>query len=374
MMRVAFVTPVYPPYRGGIGAVAEHDARCLRALGVEVDVFTPQHKVLSVSEKGITRLQPFFAWGNGAILFGLFQRLRSYDVVHVHYPFFGSDILAVIAARFWRIPLVMTYHMKPKASGLLGLTFRVYRFILEPLMFRSAQALLVSSQDYADAQGIKHPSMIEMPFGIDTERFVPGDRLAARRSFGIDEHISTILFVGGLDRAHYFKGVDVLLRACAAMKAPWQLLIVGDGNCRKQFEALACELRINDRVHFAGSVPFGDLPRAYQAADVHVLPSIDRSEAFGVVTLEAMSTGIPSIVSDLPGVRQVITPNETGSLVLPGDVASLTATLDRYCSDEAYTKACGARARIRACAHFDEKNLAKRLLEVYNNVSRTLIG
>ncbi len=367
-MRVAFVTPVYPPYRGGIGAVAEHDARCLRALGVDVDVFTPQHKASSATEKDIMRLQPFFAWGNGAILLDLFKKLRGYDIVHLHYPFFGSDILAVIATRFWRIPLVMTYHMKPKACGVLGFTFRMYRWMLESFMFRSARALLVSSRDYADAQSVKHASMIEMPFGIDTSRFVPGDCVAARRSFGIDEHVPTIVFVGGLDRAHYFKGVDVLLRACAAMNVPWQLLIVGDGNNRKQFESLAGELGIDDKTHFAGSVPFEDLPRAYQAADVHVLPSIDYSEAFGVVTLEAMSTGIPSIVSDLPGVRQVIAPNETGSLVLSGDVASLTATLDRYCGDEAYTKACGARARIRACAHFDEKNLAKRLLEVYNKV------
>ena len=318
-MRIAIVTPVYPPYRGGIGTVADHDARCLRALGATVDVFTPAHNVLSKAEAGVARLQPFYAWGNGAVLLTLISKLRGYDVVHLHYPFFGSDVLAAFAAKLWNIPLVVTYHMKPRASGILGLTFRTYRFVLEPFIFRSARLLLVSSKEYAQEHGVHHRNMEALPFGIDTERFIPGDRFAARRSFGLHEDVPTILFVGGLDRAHYFKGVDVLLSACAAMTTSWQLLIVGDGNNRRSFEKLAADLGITDRVHFAGSVLFEDLPRAYQSADVHVLSSIDRSEAFGLVTLEAMSSGVPSIVSDLPGVRSLIVPNETGMCVPPTD-------------------------------------------------------
>ena len=365
-MRIAIVTPVYPPYRGGIGTVADHDARCLRALGQTVDVFTPTHNVPTKAEAGITRLQPFYAWGNGAVLLDLVRKLRGYDIVHLHYPFFGSDILAAFAAKLWSIPLVATYHMRPKASGILGFTFRAYRFVLERFVFQSAKVLLVSSKEYAQEHGVRHRNIEALPFGIDTERFVPGDRIAARKTFGLKEDIPTILFVGGLDRAHYFKGVDVLLSACSAMTMPWQLLVVGDGNNRKTFEALAADLGIADRVRFAGSVPFEDLPRAYQAAEVHVLPSIDRSEAFGLVTLEAMSSGVPRIVSDLPGVRSLIIPHETGSLVIPGDAASLTKALDQYCGDENFAKHCGEHARIRACALYDERILAKRLVEVYN--------
>lgn len=367
-LRIAIVTPVYPPYRGGIGTVADHDARCLRVLGVDVDVFTPTYKDSARVETGITRLQPFYAWGNGAVLFELIQKLRGYDIVHLHYPFFGSDILAAFAARLWNIPLVATYHMRPKASGILGLTFRAYRAVLEPFIFRAAKVLFVSSKEYAQEHGVRHSHIEALPFGVDTERFTPGDRGAARRSFGMQEDVPTILFVGGLDRAHYFKGVNVLLAACAAMTGPWQLLIVGDGNNRKSFEALAANLGISDRTHFAGSVPFEDLPRAYQAADVHVLPSIDRSEAFGLVTLEAMSSGVPSIVSDLPGVRSLIVPDETGTLVVPGDTVSLTKELERFCGNEDFASRCGENARVRACALYDERILAKRLLGVYNSL------
>ncbi len=367
-LRIAIVTPVYPPYRGGIGTVADHDATRLRALSHSVEVFTPSHKVPSSVEAGITRLQPFYAWGNGAVLFNLVTTLRGFDVIHLHYPFFGSDILAAFAARLWNIPLVVTYHMRPKASGILGFTFRAYRFALERFVFQSPKVVLVSSKEYAQEHGVKHRRIETLPFGVDTKRFVPGNRSTARGTFGLSEDIPTILFVGGLDRAHYFKGVDVLLSACKDITTPWQLLIVGDGNNRATFEQLASTLGIRDHVYFAGSVPFEDLPQAYQAADVHVLPSIDRSEAFGLVTLEAMASGVPSIVSDLPGVRSLVVVNETGALVPPGDCAALTFALDRFCRDRNFANNCGELARIRACALYDDRVLADQLVRVYNSI------
>ena len=364
-MKIAIVTPVFPPYRGGIGTVADHDARNLRALDHDVDVFTPNHKTITKKEIGTMHLQPFYAWGNGAVLLDLLTKLRGYDVIHLHYPFFGSDLLAALAAKLWNIPLVVTYHMKPKAAGILGFTFRAYRMMIEPYVFRCAKTVLVSSLDYAREHGVRHKNITVLPFGVDTNRFTPGHREAARRFFGLKIDVPTIVFVGGLDAAHYFKGVDVLLAACAAMKSDWQLLVVGDGNRRTFFERMAKDLGIIDRVYFAKSVPFGDLPTAYQAADVHVLPSVDRSEAFGVVTLEAMASSVPSIVSDLPGVRSLVIPDETGAYVVPGDSKSLTSALDRFCGNLNDAKAFGGHARIRACALYDETILVKRLVDEY---------
>ncbi len=365
-MRIAVVSPVYPPYRGGIGTVAAHDVAELLALGHDVQVFTPAHRQQSVHETHITRFQPFFAWGNGAVLLHLVFALRGFDVVHVHYPFFGSDILAALACKFWSIPFVVTYHMKPKASGVLGATFSAYRVVLEPMIFRVARAVLVSSDEYADHQRVVHRRRIVHPFSVDTHRFIPvADRGNARAYFGVPHDMPVVLFVGGLDAAHYFKGLDVLLRAFAFMQTRARLLIVGDGNRRKEFEALAEQLRVADRVHFAGSVPFENLPSAYQAADVHVLPSIDRSEAFGIVTQEAMASGIPSIVSDLPGMRTLVIPDVTGARVIPNHPHALTAMLDRWCSDRAFRERCGANARQRAVREFSSEYLTQKLVGVY---------
>ncbi|MFA6017625.1 MAG: glycosyltransferase family 4 protein [Patescibacteria group bacterium] len=369
--RVAIVTPVYPPYRGGIGTVAAHDAEQLREHGCTVEIFTPAYKKQSAKEASITRLQPFYSWGNGAVLLDLLFALKGFDVVHLHYPFFGSDILAAFACRLWNIPFVVTYHMKPKARGILGATFFVYRTILQPFIFSAAHSVLVSSDDYADAQNVKHRNRRVLPFGVDVKRFTPGDRVAARLHFGLTNERPVIIFVGGLDAAHYFKGLDVLLRAFAMMKTYAQLLIIGDGNCRADFEQIAAGLGIAGRVRFAGSIASESLPLAYQSADVHVLPSIDRSEAFGIVTEEAMATGIPSIVSDLPGVRTLVIEEKTGLRVLPGDASKLVEALDRLCGDLEFRVNCGKNARKFAEENFSDSVLSHRLLEIYAAARRS---
>ena len=366
--RVAIVTPVFPPYRGGIGTVAAEDAEMMRDRGFLVEVFTPKYAKQSALQEGVTRFQPFYAWGNAAVLFDILKALRGFDLVHLHYPFFGSDILAAFAAKLHRIPLIVTCHMRPKASGILGFTFRVYRFVLERFIFGAAQTVLVSSLDYAKENGIRHDHLVAYPFGVDVQRFLPGDSVKARERFGLRPDVPTIVFVGGLDAAHYFKGVDVLLEACARLKAPWQLLIVGDGNCRPIFEERSRALGISDRVHFVGSVPFEDLPEVYRAADVHVLPSLDRSEAFGVVTLEAMATGIPSVVSDLPGVRSVIVAEGTGLLAEPGSIESLALALERLINDSALCERFGRDARKRAVEAFSKEKVGDRLASIYKTI------
>lgn len=363
---------MYPPYRGGMGTVVEHDARCLQRLeGIDVHVFTPYRKMMCQNSDGdvqVHRLATWCAWGNAAIMKRLFFDLKTFDIIHLHYPFFGSDIVAVLASVFWRIPLVLTYHMRPRASGALGWIFRLYRWIFQGMIFACTRVLLVSSREYAHANGVHHRNLIEMPFGVDVERFFPGDQVMARRHLALPENVFTVLFVGGLDRAHYFKGLSVLLDACRLLKESWQLLVVGDGDCRGDFEAQVRQLGISAQVYFLGSVSQEDLPVVYRASDVHVLPSIDRSEAFGLVTLEAMASGVPSIVSDLPGMRTLIVPNETGLLVPSNDREKLAGALQYFCQRSDVVRGYGMRARDRACRLYHEHLLTEKLFSIYRHL------
>ncbi len=389
LIKIAIVTPVYPPYRGGMGSAASQDAEMLRADGgFEVEVFTPKYKDSEKLKaestkreiaKGVSQLKPFYQWGNAAVLLDLLRVLKGFDIIHLHYPFFGSDIITAFAAKLYKVPLIITCHMRPKASGFLGFTFKVYRLVLERFIFGSARGVLVSSLDYAKAHNINHLQLIDFPFAVDTDRFTPARSYSPPtmvESEGAPESGDLkgghILFVGGLDNAHYFKGVDVLLRSCAKLTSSWRLTIVGDGDCRFVFEALSKELAIDDRVMFAGSVPFDDLPKIYQSADIHVLPSVDQSEAFGLVTLEAMATGIPSVVSNLPGVRSVIEPEVSGLLVEPGSIESLTIALDRLLADEKLRKKMGEKARKRSEDQYYQAKRTVRLINIYKNVIKAL--
>jgi len=140
---------------------------------------------------------------------------------------------------------------------------------------------------------------------------------------------------------------------------------------RGKFEQLARERNIGRRVHFAGDVSDAALPRYYRAADIHVLPSTARSEAFGLVSLEAAASGIPTVTSDLPGVRTVVIDGETGIRVPPGNPQSLRQALARLIDDADLRKYLGTGARRRATAQYSWDPLIARLEETYRSARLT---
>ncbi len=355
-MNVAQVVAVYPPYRGGLGTVAADYAHRLTEAGDSVTVFTPDY-----------RNRFTLKWGKAAIMFSLLWRLRGFDVIHLHYPFYGSDIFVALASLIWRTPLVVSYHMTAESPGLLGLIFRLHRLLLEPLILARASKILVSTAEYGERAKIDNQKMLVMPLGVDTTRFSPGKDDVWRAAHGLDSVSSTILFVGGLDKNHYFKGLSVLLKSLSSLvhDPSWQLVVVGSGGLQESFITEAANLGLAARVHFVGSVPFNDLPRAYRAANLHVLPSINSGEAFGIVTVEAAATGIPSIVTDLPGVRSVVLPHETGLIVEPNNAQALAAALAELLQPDGKLELMGAAARVRAEKEYDANILIERLRTVY---------
>lgn len=407
-MRIAQVTPVYPPYRGGIGAVAFEYTERLRERGHDVQVFTPDYKrtsppfqggdrggsgkIVNSPEppvvplgKGDTRyLKAPIQIGNAAVCPTLLREFRNFDVIHLHYPFFGGAEFVALRKLFGRTPLVTTYHMDVIAGGLKGLVFKTHGELLKRVILASSDRVLVSSLDYAMNSSIKNfvsnnlETVIEMPFAVDTERFCPTNRRqpslphagAVAPAYDVGDKIPTIIFVGGLDHAHYFKGLPVLIQALKEIRdIPWQLIVVGDGDLRPSFEQTVERQTLSGRTLFVGGVDSNRLSELYQEADLHVLPAIDSSEAFGIVTLEAAATGIPSIVSDLPGVRSVIEERKTGLVARPGDSRSLASALEDLLTNHGRRKQYGIDARKRVKENYAWPVLLDRLEEVYRSVS-----
>lgn len=368
-MRVAIVSPVFPPYRGGIGAVAAADKANLASLGIEATVFTPLYEAGRESA-GAQMLRPLIAHGNAAVTPSLLWRLRKFDLIHLHYTAYGMDIFAVFASWIFRKPLFLTYHMKPVSADWRNIIFKLHRAFLEPFILFSANTVFVSSADYANAMRMKHRNLIELPFSVDTEKFSPGRDMAMRQKLGLTPDAFTMIFVGGLDKAHYFKGLDVLLKSVAELprSSAFALLVVGDGDERPYFEKHAEALGIANHVRFLGNVSPEELPCVYRASDVHILPSLDRGEAFGLVTLEAAASGIPSIVSDLPGMRTIVDPDVTGVRIPAGDHTSLTKTLEKFMAQPELRKTMGEAARKRILERYDRHKVAEVLLAAYNKM------
>lgn len=349
-MKVAVVVCAFPPYKGGMGNAAFEQARQLVKLGNETVVLTSrykkeQKKLENIEGVQVQRLTPIFKYGNAAFLPQLFWRMKDFDAIFLHYPFFGTAETVWLWKLFNRRKrLVIQYHMDVLGGGILGMFFKIYAKILMPLIIKSADEVVVSSFDYArnsDIKSLIDERFVEIPFGVDIGRFQDTrhkkqdtNKIQTSNnqiSNDVENSGKIILFVGALDRAHCFKGVDVLIEAASKVMidGQWSMIIVGDGDMRGEYEKLVKDKGLNDKIKFAGRASDEELVEYYKKAAVLVLPSVSRNEAFGMVLIEAMAEGTPVIASDLAGVRSVVDDGVTGFLVKPGDADDLAEKLNK---------------------------------------------
>jgi len=391
-MKIAHIVCSYPPYYGGMGNVVLQTVQELGKRGHEVEVFTPLYHTLPSTPpeelepagkqqvEYARRVTPSITYGNAARIPQVAHELDSFDVVHLHYPFYGTANLV----RKWKEhnpykPLVITYHMDSRSPGWKGLFFTYYNAFWMPKILGSADLLIGSSLEYiekSDAFDLytqQKDKWRALPFGVDIERFQPREKPADLfETAGYDITIPTLLFVGGMDKAHYFKGIDVFLKALLRLKKneyTVQAFLVGDGDLRETYELTAKAYGLSDRVKFLGYVEEELLPYAYNAADLVILPSTTRGEAFGMVLLEAFASGVPVIASDLPGVRSVA--DEGGVLFPPGDDAALAEAIIEYFADGVDRKQFSTSVRNLAIEKYAWPRIVDDLEDWYMNLVNT---
>ena len=215
---------------------------------------------------------------------------------------------------------------------------------------------------------------VEVPNGVDSEHFRPmpkDESVLAKHDLTKDNKV--IIFVGGLDRAHYFKGIFYLIEAFKLIEQKMpeaRLLIVGEGDMVPEYKNLASQLQIGNKVIFPGGVGHDELPKYYNLADVEVLPSTDKSEAFGIVLVEAMACGKPVVASNLAGVRSVVDEGENGYLSKPKDVEDLASKLYKLLADNELARKMGENGRQKAVAQYDWQVVNNKIDEIYQFVVR----
>lgn len=330
-MKIAIVTATFPPYRGGTGHVAFYHARGLSERGHDVTVFTAQNGNGSETlefEFRVEYLRRWFRMGNAPLTPALAWKIRGFDIVHVHQPYiFGAELAQWCASRT-NTPVVVSYHNDLVAPGAKGMAFNWYSRHVQERLLREATLIAATSDDYAQHSRLSEMLRLRkievLANGVDCSKFVPGPGACPRE---IPSGAPWAMFVGALDQAHFFKGLDVLLDAMVHLP-DWHLVVVGNGELRTRYEAHARQIGIASRVHWQGGTPDESLVGLYQAATVTVLPSVTQGEAFGLVLLESMACGTPVVASNLPGVRSVV-PESSGlsRLVTPGSVTLLARAI-----------------------------------------------
>jgi glycosyltransferase involved in cell wall biosynthesis len=364
-VRVLHIGKFYPPHPGGIetylhalcGGLARYD---------KVEVIVANHRAHGKTESldgvGVRRLARIATIAATPLCPRMVREIREVpaDLVHLHVPnpFAGMAFLA----SGHPAPLIVSWHSDIVRQRLLGGLLRP----IERAIVRRAAALVVSSANYLESSptlSANRERCVVIPFGIDDAEF---QRTAFARVAGLRDRFGSriVLAVG---RLVYYKGFDHLIRAMPAVDG--HLVIVGEGPLRVKLEREAGHAGVAARVSFMGNLSRDELIDLYQAAAVFVLPSVARSETFGIVQLEAMACGKPVINTRLlSGVPFVSIDGETGITVEPGASEPIAQALNRLLDDPALRATYGAAGRRRVHEHFSRDAMVDRTRELYQQI------
>ncbi|AFO56740.1 glycosyltransferase [Natrinema sp. J7-2] len=333
-----YTTRVLAAHPRGIGGSGEHN-------GV---------KVTKTSSLGVVQSVPI------APSFPLRLRtaIRDTDIVHHHLPNPLSTVSQLTIGTGDK-PIIATYHsdiIRQKTA------LKVYLPILRRFLNR-VDRILVTSQRLLDNSTVLEPyeekcKIVPLSVdlnAIDTEN--PAD-------LNIASEEPIILFVG---RLNYYKGVEYLVDAMQSVDAT--LLIVGDGERRSELEQRARDQNVDDRIQFLGRLSDAHLASAYRSSDIFVLPSVEASEAFGIVQLEAMARKTPVVNTSLPtGVPWVSQDSETGITVPPRDTPALATAMNTLIENENLRQRYGEQARERVERLFSREKMLKNMQDIYEDV------
>ena len=292
---------------------------------------------------------------------GWLRRL-SPDIIHLHHPCpmaFAACLLAGMPA-----PVVVGYHndvVKPRPL------IRVYG-PLQNAILRRAGAILVGTEAYRDSSPHLAPFREQcrvVPYGIPLTPLartpdidLQVDRIRAAHPGPI------VLFVG---RLCYYKGLDVAIEAMTEVSAT--LLIVGSGPLKPGLRKQIGDRGLTGKVVLVGSVDDAALAGYLHACDLLVLPSTYRSEAFGLVMLQAHACGRPVICSDLPGLSTVNVDGQTGLLVPPGDAGGLAQAIRTLLEDPRLRRRMGQAARNQVERLYTSEMMTQRIEKVYGRLA-----
>ena len=371
-MRIVQVSPFFHPHAGGVESHVRSLAREFAREGHEVTVVTSRFRAsLPRTEEmegyRVVRARTLGVALNTPFDFGTLTSLRGLkpDVVHIHYP---PPLTAFFATRWLsgraRAPVCLTYHCDLFLPGLGGRALAaLYQGVFVPPTLRAVDRIIVHTRSYGvTSTALRGRPLEVIPSVVDLDWFRPGVDASALRGDLRLEGKRVLAFTG---RLVPHKGVDVILQAMTQLPNDVVLLVIGSGPRLAGLVGEARRLRVADRVRFCATVTDDDLPRYLSLADIFVFPSQNRLEGFGLAVAEAMAVGLPVVIADMPGVREVIEPGQTGLLAEPLLANDLASKIRILLDDPALARRMGAAGRRRAEERYGLATVAGQLLTLY---------
>ncbi len=370
-MKVLQLTKNYPPQFGGIESVTFDMTEGLNDAGIPCDVMCSSVSArTSIEKKGsytIFRMATLRNIAATSISPAIISKLRiiqsDYDIVQLHFP----NPMVALALLFVspKMKVVVHWHSDIIRQRFIYPLFRP----LERWVLKRADAIVATSENYISGSlPLKsfREKTISIPLGISTERLVsnPLTVTEIRRKWANKK------IVFSLGRLVYYKGFEHLIAASEHISDDTVVLIAGAGELKEKLEKEIQERQLQDKVILLGRISDEVLGSYYEACDVFCLPSVKRSEAFGVVQLEAMYFGKPIVATEISGsgVSWVNLHGITGYNVPTQNPAALASALTSVVDNPELAKRLGENARKRFEQNFTRAHMVNAFIDLYRRL------
>ncbi len=368
-MKIAHVISTFLPHVGGMGTVCYNEAKWLAESGHDVTVFTLKYPGTIYDDTKlpfkVVRLKPLVRLGDAGLVPQILNHLTGFDLVHLHYPFYGGAEWLCFSS----VPVVITYHMDAQAEGLKGVISKVYDWFWPKILFARAKKIIaVDIEHFKNTKFGKNfmNKTVEIQNGVDTNIFNP--HAVDLNNLGLD-HLKDkkiILFVGNLLPV---KRLDLVLDSMKLLADDkLALVVVGGGYELDKYKQLAKDL---NNVYFVGQCDDQKKLSDYYNAAACVVVSSDY-ESFSLVAAEASACGVSVVASNITAMAGRISNGVNGFLFEKGSVESLAGALRKIMSmTTEERKAMGERGRTEIEKRYSWDKHMEKIETLYAGVIST---
>lgn len=381
-MRIAFFTNCYKPLVNGVVTSISSLKEAYERKGHEAYVFAPRVEDYVDQEKNVFRYRSVNLTSKVKyplpipLSFRVKKVITEFnpDIVHIHHPFLLSSV-AIMYGKRLGIPKILTLHTQYERYAYYiapipeRLTQEAIKMIIHNLSYK-IDCITTPSESMRElirSYGVKNRIEI-IPNAIHLISFKEDDELKRteiKKQYNLKEDDKIILFVG---RVASEKSIDKIIKALAIIKkrsiGKVKLLIIGDGPAMDELKQLARTLKIEKDAIFAGTVSYEEIRHYYKMAYVFTIAST--TETFGIVTIEALASGVPVLAVKAPGAVDILTDGVDGLLV-DNDVEKLANALEKIIREPELREKL-SRGALKTSEKYSIDTISERMLNLYREV------
>ena len=371
-MKVLQLGKFHPPDIGGMETVIYDIAECLNKSGIECDVLCSnsayEYKEEIINGYKVFRTKTFGNYFSTSItpqmIFKLRDIISEYDIIHVHLP----DPMANLSLFFANIKnkkIVIHWHSDIIKQKYL---LKLYEPLQKWLLNKADKIIATTPKYMEESKYLKNykEKCVVIPIGIDENR-LNSDPVILNK---LKKKYRNKKIIFSLGRLSYYKGFEYLINSAKYLDDSYMILIGGDGELKNKLQKIIDNEKLNDKVELLGKIAQSELGSYFQFCNVFCLPSIAKSEAFGVAQIEAMRFGKPIVATKIKG-SGVDWVNQHGVTGLNVDFMNskqlAQAFIDILKNDILYNK-LKEGAKTRFINNFKRSKMVSLIIKLYNEL------